>query len=190
MLKLLKSESLKNTTALNVLMLSSYLGEVNVRLFGFDAEDVSEQRESWWSRGEVWRILFDQKVHEQQSSDRDEQQSPQIEPQKEMIPPHRGAEQEHGPANAKKCYLPLFRARVNQLGGSPLSPPLSVCLCACKYGDAYFIIYNMSFIVRENNLWDMTSFKNISWFIIIIITRGSWWALVDRWGYCYWLLEC
>lgn len=58
-----------------------------MRLFGFNAEDVPQNRKSWWSGRIAWRILFIKQTHQEKDQDK-KQDSPQVKPQVQVAEPH------------------------------------------------------------------------------------------------------
>lgn len=72
----------------------SYLCEVNMWLFGFNTEDISQKRESWGSRWKVLWLFLAQKIRCKKNEKNKEQQHFQLR-QRRVTQKHSAAAQTH-----------------------------------------------------------------------------------------------
>lgn len=104
-----------------------------MRLFRFNAENVSKQRESQGSWWKIRRIPFVQKTHHEESGNNKKQQSPQIE-QSQTAEPHCEAEKEQS-EGLISIICSIIRLELERGWSSADSQLRIMMYCMCESGD-------------------------------------------------------
>lgn len=92
-----------------------YLGQVNVRLLGINAEHISYKRESQWSWRKVGWIPISEETSYQEKDKYKQQYSLEVEPQQNTIEPHGEGEQENNSERLMRdgvCHTVLVSVEV------------------------------------------------------------------------------